>query len=67
MMLGIAVSDDDILLVNGADELQKYKLVITGNFYEFSSFFFVKKPLTDINRTKSVCVCVCWGGGGSLR
>lgn len=32
MMLGIAVSDDDILLVNGADELQKYKLAITGNF-----------------------------------
>ncbi|XP_061179373.1 protocadherin Fat 4-like [Saccostrea echinata] len=30
MMLGIAVTDDDILLINGNDEVQGYKITITG-------------------------------------
>ncbi|XP_062584764.1 protocadherin Fat 3-like [Saccostrea cucullata] len=30
MMLGIAVTDDDIILVNGMDEVQGYKITITG-------------------------------------
>lgn len=30
MMLGIAVTDDDILFVNGADVLQPYTIAITG-------------------------------------
>lgn len=32
MMLGVAVTDDDIILVNGVDDAQGYTITITGNF-----------------------------------